>query len=142
MKRIITLTLLIVTSITMQPYAKAAESIGSKAQSGPVVKIRLPERFRVLIGQQFYLRVESTNLTSLNATIKILLDCSDIASQLPAPEVTTDNDSDTSTLDKAWTFRKFSIRPTSIRGGTPSSVRSLQAIITDGAQTGSTTARI
>jgi len=128
-------------TITAQPCAKAAESAGTKTQSGPVVKIRLPERFRVLTGQQFDLRVEASNLTSLNATIKILLDGSDITSQLPAPEVTANNDSDPSTLDKAWTFRKFSISPTK-RGNNSSNVKSLQAIVSDGGLTGMATARI
>ena len=141
MEKIIALTLFVVIIITAQPHAKAAESTRSKTQSGPVVKIRLPERFRVLTGQQFDLRVEATNLTSLNATIKILLDGSDLTSQLPAPEITTNNDSNPSALDKAWTFRKYSISPTK-RGNDSASVKSLQAIVTDGGQTSLATARI
>lgn len=75
----------------------------------PSVQIRLPERFRVLTGQYFDLRVEATGLPNTEATLKVLIDGADVTAQLPAPEVTTDNDNQPADLDKAWVFRKVSI---------------------------------
>jgi alkaline phosphatase len=108
--------------------------VGIAAPAQSKVRIRLPERFRVLTDQLFDLRVEAAGLQSADATLRVLIDGADATSRLPAPEVTTDNDADASSTDKAWTFRKVSFP----RGG----VRVLQAVVTDGAQSSSATARI
>jgi alkaline phosphatase len=100
----------------------------------PGVRIRLPERFRVLTDQYFDLRVEATGLQGANATLKVIVDGNDVTSRLPAPEVTSDNDSDAASGDRAWTFRKMSFPK--------AGVKVLQAVVTDGAQTASATARI
>ena len=75
---------------------------------GTTVRIRLPERFRVLTGQLFDLRVEATNLADTNATVRVLVDGEDLTDALfsLSPEVTTDNDNQAS-IDKAWTFRRL-----------------------------------
>jgi alkaline phosphatase len=122
---------------TMLPFAPAthAESpTGKEAQANPTVKIRLPERFRLLTDQLFDLRIEVTNLTNLEASVKVLLDGIDLTPSLGAPEVTANNDADASSNDKAWTFRSVSIG----RHG----VKSLQAIVTNGAATYTSTTRI
>ena len=93
----------------------------------PAIKIVLPERFRVLSQQLFDLRIEVVGLTSPSAQLQIVVNDGNKheALQAPAaPEVTTNNDNDPSTLDKAWTFRAVSFG----RGG----VRTLRAVITDG----------
>src|SRR5262245_54416378 len=96
------LTPLLVAETTKTRRMESTSKTLPAVQGGPVVKIRLPERFRVLTDQLFDLRVEASNLTDLNAAnIKIILDDKDITSQLGTPEVTTDNDNDPSTLDKA-----------------------------------------
>ncbi len=100
--------------------------------AAPQVKIRLPERFRLLTQQQFDLRVEATGLAATDAGISITVDGRQI--NLPAPEVTTDNDSDTADLDKAWTYRKISF-PT--RG-----VKTVVATVNDGGSHGEATRRI
>ncbi|MCP9496770.1 MAG: alkaline phosphatase [Pyrinomonadaceae bacterium MAG19_C2-C3] len=75
---------------------------------GTTVRIRLPERFRVLTGQLFDLRVEATNLADTNATLRVLVDGEDLTDALfsNSAEVTTDND-DQASIDKAWTFRRL-----------------------------------
>src|SRR5262245_62058648 len=93
----------------------------------PAVQIRLPERFRVLTGQYFDLRVEATGLSSTGATLQILVDGVNITPLLPAPEVTTDNDNAPADLDKAWVFRKVSFP---VAGE-----RVMKAVVTDGAVT-------
>jgi hypothetical protein len=99
----------------------------ASAQSGPAVKIVLPERFRVLSQQQFDLRVEAVGLTNSTAQLQIIVNNGnrhDALQGVGAPEVTTNNDNDPSRMDKAWTFRRVSFG----REG----VRTLKAIITDG----------
>ena len=81
----------------------------AEAASGPLVSIRLPEKFRVLEKQYFDLRVEATGLTNpATATLAIFSNGVNVTPGLPAPEVTTDNDNVPADLDKAWTFRKLS----------------------------------
>ena len=106
----------------------------SFAQAALEVKVRLPERFRVLTDQQFDLRIEATGLTTTAAAIQIVLDEADITAFLPPPEVSVDNDADMSSLDKAWTFRKITL--------TSPGVRRLQAIVTDGSERVTATAHI
>lgn len=98
--------------------------------AGPGVQIRLPERFRVLTDQYFDLRVEATGLANpAAATLTIRVNGVDVTAALPAPEVSTDNDSQPADLDKAWTFRKVSFSS----GGE----RNVEAVVTDGALSGS-----
>jgi alkaline phosphatase len=94
---------------------------------GPAIKIVLPERFRVLSQQLFDLRIEVSGLTNSAAQLQIVVNDGnkhDVLQGLNAPEVTTNNDNDPTTLDKAWIFRAVSFG----RGG----ARTLRAIITDG----------
>jgi alkaline phosphatase len=104
------------------------------AQAALEVQVRLPERFRVLTDQQFDLRVEATGLTTTAATIQIVLDEADITALLPPPEVSIDNDADPASLDKAWTFRKVTL--------SSPGVRKLHAVVTDGTERVTATARI
>ncbi|MBV8882245.1 MAG: hypothetical protein JO332_19975, partial [Planctomycetaceae bacterium] len=98
--------------------------------AGPSVRIRLPERFRVLAGQYFDLRVEATGLADpAAATLKVLVDGVDVTAALPAPEVTTDNDNLPADGDKAWTFRKVSFPF--------AGERTIEAVVKDGSLSGS-----
>ncbi|MDB6054982.1 MAG: alkaline phosphatase [Verrucomicrobiales bacterium] len=83
-------------------------ALALNAAAAPTVKIRLPERFRLLTGQRFDLRVEGTTLASTASSIQIVINGSDITAFLPAPEITTDNDSNTADPDVAWTYRSYS----------------------------------
>src|ERR1700754_1580646 len=93
------------------------------------VKIVLPERFRVLSDQLFDLRVEVTGLSSLSAQIQLTVSGNkhDGLQGIGLPEVTTNNDNNPADLDKAWTWRRLSFG----REG----LRTLKAVITDGANT-------
>jgi len=93
------------------------------------VKIVLPERFRVLSDQLFDLRVEATGLSSLNAQIQLTVSGNnhDALQNVGTPEVTTNNDNNAASLDKAWTWRRLSFG----REG----LRTLKAIITDNGNT-------
>lgn len=137
MKRLGVLALLLLMAMaTIRPASVSEASFGAKVtpQSSLAVRFALPERLRVLAGQQFDVRVEASGLTNTQATIKVTLDGVDITSSLPAAEVTTDNDADAGTADKAWTYRKINLPDP----GT----RTLQATITDGSKTASATARV
>jgi alkaline phosphatase len=111
-----------------------AAALAHDASAAPSVAIRLPERFRLLTGQLYDLRVEAINLTDTNASIRILVDDKDVTAKLPAPEVTTNNDADTANNDKAWTFRALSY-PTE-------GVKTVVAEVTDGSGAASRTQRI
>lgn len=99
----------------------------SPVHAAPAVRIVLPERFRVLSNQLFDLRVEFVGLTNPSAGLQIVVDSHrhDGLRGMGASEVTTDNDNDSTTMDKAWTFRRVSFG----REG----IRTLRAIVTDGA---------
>jgi alkaline phosphatase len=80
----------------------------AQAQSVPTVRIVLPERFRALTNQWFDLRIEAENISSPTARVNISIQSDgkeDLAfsGQL---EQTSDNDANSATLDKAWTYRK------------------------------------
>jgi alkaline phosphatase len=111
------------------------------AHAAPAVSIRLPERFRVLTDQQFDARIEATGLADLDATIQVLLDGVDITAELPAPEVTTDNDAAPADLDKAWTFRKLSI-PAAPTASVATSSRFVEVVVTSGEQVANATITI
>jgi hypothetical protein len=99
------------------------------SSDGPGVKIVLPERFPVLSDQLFDLRVEVTGLSSLDAQIQLVVSGNkhDGLQGIGVPEVTTNNDNNPASLDKAWTWRRVSFD----REG----LRTLKAVITDGANT-------
>jgi alkaline phosphatase len=88
----------ILTAATLATGAQAAN-----------VSFCLPERFRLLTEQMFDLRIEATDLQNLNSSLVVKINGVDVTSSLPAPEVTTDNDNQPASLDKAWTFRNLSI---------------------------------
>jgi alkaline phosphatase len=104
------------------------------SQAGPVVRLALPERFRLLTGQRFDLRIEAANLRNPEASVRVMLDGVDMTRTMPAPEITTDNDADASDHDRAWTYRNMSF-PTA-------GVKTLRAIVQDGSTTAAATARI
>ena len=106
------------------------------ALAAPSVSIRLPERFRVLADQQFDLRVEATQLASLNASIRVFMDGTDITRNLPAPEVTSDNDAAPADLDKAWTFRKVDFNSPEGRDDAAPNGTTFEVVVSDGSQTG------
>lgn len=82
--------------------------LAGSAQTAPSVRVVLPERFRVLTNQFFDLRVEAEGLSSPNARVEVSLDGEKRLQYSGALEATENNDSDTATLDKAWTFRNTS----------------------------------
>jgi len=102
----------------------------------PEVNIALPERFRLLTGQYFDLRVEASGLADLDVAKIKLRDQNgkDITSQFGTPEVSTDNNNNPGDLDKAWFFRARSF-PTL-------GVKTIVAEVNDGSGTGSFTQKI
>ncbi len=110
-------------------------TFAAHSHAAPAVQIRLPERFRLLTGQLFDLRVEATGLSNPStARIQVLVNGANLTSNLPSPEVTTDNDVDASDGDKAWTFRAHSF--------SGEGVKSLQVMVSDAGGNGSATQRI
>ncbi len=96
------------TLITALTFA-ATVAVG---YSAPSVRIRLPERFRVLNDQLFDVRVEATEFGP-NSTVSFTINGTP-TTFTGTPEVTTNQDSvpDTSsvsTQDKEWTYRSQSI---------------------------------
>ena len=84
-------------------------ALAVSTQAAPAVAIRLPERFRVLTDQRFDLRVEATGVSDPNSTLSVFIDGKPFTASFGAPEVTTNNDNDPATLDKAWVFRAISL---------------------------------
>ena len=66
-------------------------AVALNAVATPVVKIRLPERFRLLTDQRFDLRVEGTALTDTNAAVQIVINGVDVTGSLPVAEFTANN---------------------------------------------------
>jgi alkaline phosphatase len=109
----------------------------SPLHAAPEVNIALPERFRLLTRQLFDLRVEASGLANLENTTLTLRDenGNNINSWFGAPdEVTTDNDNNPATLDKAWVFRAESF-PTK-------GIKTIVAEVSDGTATGTFTQKI
>lgn len=107
----------------------------AQAQSAPVVSIRLPERFRLLTGQQFDLRVEAAGLTSEQPRIAVALQGpATEALRLPAPEIADDVDSDPASRDRVWTFRTLQF--------TTPGVKTLKVTISDGDRQTAATERV
>jgi alkaline phosphatase len=105
--------------------------------AAPEVHIALPERCRLLTRQYFDLRVEARGLADASGATLVLRDelGSDLSSRFGAvDEVTTDNDPDPATLDKAWVFRAESF-PTE-------GVQTIVAEVRDASGTGSDTRKI
>lgn len=109
-------------------------ALALNASAAPAVKIRLPERFRVLSDQRFDLRVEGTGLADTSAALQLIINGVDVTATLGTPEVTTNNDGNAADNDKAWTYRSCSFA----NGG----VYSVEAYVTDASGNGSTTNRI
>lgn len=87
------------------------------AQTTPNVRIVLPERFRVLTNQFFDLRIEAENLSSSTARVNIDIESNtkETLNYSGPLELTQDNDANTATLDKAWTYRKVSFATPGIK---------------------------
>lgn len=102
----------------------AAAQIGSTGD--PTVRIVLPERFRVLTNQYFDLRIEAENLRSPSARMSVIVrnEVGDETLQLAGATENTTNNDNSSTLDKATTYRRVFF-PTS---GT----KTITAILVDG----------
>lgn len=115
------------------PCARAADR-ATRQTTSPSIKIRLPERFRLLTDQRFDLRVEAVGITNANATIKVMLDGVDASALLPTPEISADNDADATTIDRAWVYRRWSFS----RAG----VREVKVSVTSGEQQLEAVARI
>jgi alkaline phosphatase len=87
--------------------------------TNPTIRVVLPERFRVLTNQWFDLRIEAEGLASPTARFTIDVQGEGGASEslnFAGPqEVTTDNDANPATADKAWTFRRVSFTTPGIK---------------------------
>ena len=79
-----------------------------QAQTAPTVRIVLPERFRTLTNQWFDLRIEAENLISPTARVMINVqgEGKEDLALAGSLEQTSDNDANTTNIDKAWTYRK------------------------------------
>lgn len=107
----------------------------AQSHAAPAVQVRLPERFRLLTGQLFDLRIEATGLADpASANVQVLVNGSDVTASLPAPEVTTNNDANLSDGDKAWTYRAYNFAA--------EGVKTVQVNVTDSSGAGSATQRI
>lgn len=124
----------LVAGLLLACSAAATTTNAAPVQSGPAVRIVLPERFRVLVNQKFDLRIEAINLSNSNATLQVLLNGRNTTPSLGTPEITTNNDDDPANLDKAWTFRGISLNALG--------VSTLQVIVRDGSSNGRATIRI
>lgn len=96
----------------------------------PTIRITVPERFRVLTNQFFDLRIEAENLTSVGVSPQITISDANgnqesihFAGQL---EVTSDNDNNPNTIDRAFTYRKMSF--------TTPGIKTIRVVIVDGSQ--------
>ncbi|MGB8510639.1 MAG: alkaline phosphatase [Pyrinomonadaceae bacterium] len=132
---IMALALAALTFASSSSVAAGGKSLrATTVQSAPVVKIVLPERFRLLTKQKFDFRIEATNLTSTNAIVKIVFRGQDVTNAIGTPEVSTNNDGNPADIDKAWTFRGVFIEQV----GLPT----VEVTVTDGARVGTATTRI
>ena len=94
----------------------------------PVVRIDVPERLRLLTNQYFDLRIEAENLSSVRARVQVTVQNeagqNEAITNVGGYEVTSDNDNNPATLDRAYTYRKMSF-------ATPG-IKTIQAVIIDG----------
>lgn len=99
----------------------------SAVQAAPIIRIVVPERFRLLTNQLFDLRVEASGFINQNARLQIYVNGENRRDALPdsgTQEITTNNDADPNTFDKAWTLRRINFN----RPGT----YTVQAVVTSG----------
>lgn len=121
----------------MKTFISSLALLGALAvhsSATPAVKIRLPERFRLLNGQLFDLRIEATGITGDpdNAALQISAsDGTDLTAGSPA-EVTVNNT--TAGQDKAWTYRA--------RSFADAGVKTVTVSVTDKSGAGTKTQRI
>jgi alkaline phosphatase len=111
--------------------AALAVFFASPLVAAPKVDIRLPERFRVITGQKFDVRVEAADLSSLGATLALTINGFPVPG---TPEISTDNDNNAPSLDKAWTFRNVSLNS--------AGVWVVKATLVDGLNNGEDTTRV
>lgn len=97
-------------------------------QPQPVVRIVVPERFRVLTNQFFDLRIEAENFSGARARVQIsVLDVNNRFETINVAgnqESTVDNDNNPNSYDRAVTYRKMSF-------ATPG-LKTIQAVVVDG----------
>ena len=107
------------------------------AQTAPTVRIVLPERFRVITNQYFDLRVEAEgiNRTTARILVEVETDNGKEGLNFAGPtEITTNNDSQPLTTDKAWTYRRVSF--------TTPGIKTIYALIIDGRRVYATATQI
>lgn len=109
-------------------FAFAASETVNAQTTNPTVRIVVPERFRLLTGQLFDLRVEAEGISSANAQLRLTVENEngqiETLNVSGNTEITSNNDNNPNTLDRAWTYRRVSFN-------TPG-VKSITAILTDG----------
>lgn len=113
------------TFLFLAAVTGASESI--EAQTTPTVRIVLPERFRLITNQYFDLRVEAEGINRTTARVLINVEGENGAETLNvggATEITTNNDVNQLTNDKAWTYRRVSF--------TTPGIKTIFAVIVDG----------
>lgn len=111
--------------------ALTAGILSAQAQTSPNVRIVLPERFRVLTGQYFDLRIEAESISSLNGRLQISIENENGRREnfnvTGNTEITSNNDNNANTLDRAFTYRRVSFN-------TPG-IKTIQATLSDGRRT-------
>ena len=102
----------------------------SIAAQTPVIRINVPERFRVITNQFFDLRIEAENLGSVVANPQVTItdangnpESINFVGQI---EVTSDNDNNPNTIDRAFTYRRVSF--------TSPGIKTIRVVIVDGNQ--------
>ena len=102
----------------------------SIAAQTPTFRITVPERFRVLTNQFFDLRIEAENLASVVANPQVTItDANGNSESIHFDgqlEVTSDNDNNPNTIDRAFTYRKMSF--------TTPGIKTIRVVIVDGNQ--------
>lgn len=93
-------------------------AVGQVTAQAPTIRIVLPERFRVITDQYFDLRIEAEGLG--NATTRVVISVETPNGIEPLNyagpvEVTSNNDNNPNSIDKAWTYRKVSFPTAGIK---------------------------
>ncbi|MEJ7700695.1 MAG: hypothetical protein WKF71_13760 [Pyrinomonadaceae bacterium] len=105
--------------------------LSAQAQTNPTVRIVLPERFRLLTGQYFDLRIEAENVASLTGRMQINIENENGRREsfnvTGNTEITSNNDNNANTTDRAFTYRRVSFN-------TPG-IKTIQATLSDGRRT-------
>jgi len=120
-----------ITRLTVAVFLFLTAVVGAaqsaNAQTTPTVRIVLPERFRVITNQYFDLRIEAEGLNRTTARVLINVEgdgASETLNYAGSNEITTNNDVNTLTADKAWTYRRVSF--------TTPGIKTVSALIYDG----------